>query len=121
MSYRTIHPQFKATFENFAVPEEMQDAFWNYFAYGIDPGSFGMAILRNDFFDAVIRAHRALTSEHLRNISRWFLNVAPKIAFGSEEKIKDWKALSDEERRDIMIEWRLRPTEFDILRGLAVA
>ena len=121
MSYREMHQQFKETFEYYKVPEEMQEAFWNYLAYGIDPGSFGMAILRNDFFDAVVRAHRTLSSDHLRSISKWFLNVAPSIAFGSEEKIKEWKALSDEERRDIMIELRLRPSEFDILRGIAVA
>jgi hypothetical protein len=121
MAYRVMHPQFEATFEHYKVPKEMQDAFWNYFAYGIDPGSFGMAVLRDSYSEAVVRAHQALTSEHLRSIAKWLYNVPPKQAFGSDEKIKQWKTFTDEARRDIMIELRLRPSEFDILRGLAVA
>jgi len=121
MSYRTIRPQFKATFDHYDVPEEMQEAFWNYFAYGLDPGSFGMAVLRDSFSEAVVRAHRALTAKHLRHIAKWLYNIPMKQAYGSDEKVTAWKLLTDEERRDIMIELRLRPDEFEILRGHAVA
>lgn len=121
MSYRDPHPQFMATFEHYAVPQEMQMAFWNYLAYGWDPGGFGTAILRNDFFGAVLRAHPVLTSDHLRSIAKWFSNIPPPASFGSDAKIEAWKALIDDERRDIMIEYRLRPSVVDILRGVAVA
>jgi len=117
MSYRTIHPQFKSTFDGYSVPEEMQEAFWNYLAYGWDPGGFGMAILRNDFSGAVLRAHPALTSENLRHIAKWLSNSPPPASFGSDTKISEWQALTDEERRDIMIEYRLRPSVIDVLMG----
>ena len=121
MAYREMHPQFKATFDHHDVPVEMQEAFWNYLAYGWDPGSFGVAILRNDFAGAVLRAHRALTAECFRSIAIWFANVPPPMAFGSDAKIEAWKALTDDERRDIMIEHRLRPSVIDVLKGIAVA
>lgn len=117
MAYREMHPQFKETFLHSDFPVEMQEAFWNYLAYGWDPGSFGMAILRNSFMDAVARAHRALTAEHMREIAVWFANVPPPMSFGSDAKIEAWKALTDDERRDIMIEYRLRPSVIDILKG----
>ena len=116
---RTMHPQFKATFDGYDFPVEMQEAFWNYFAYGLHPGSFGTAILRNDFMRAITTFHPALTSKTLRDIGLWFLNTPLPDAFGSIESIENWVLRTDEERRDIMIEYGLRPSEFDILRGKA--
>jgi hypothetical protein len=111
--------EFKRTLEEYNVPLEMQDAFWNYFMYGWEPGSFGMAILRNDFFAAVCHAHPSLTAEHLRDIARWFYNIRlPGAAYGSDEKINAWKKLTDEERKEIMEDLRLCPTLFDILRSV---
>jgi len=117
MAYREMHPWFKETFTGYEFPEEMQEAFWNYFAYGWNPGGFGMAILRNNFMDATARAHRSLTAEHFRQIAIWFANVPPPMSFGSDAKIESWAALSDNERRDIMIEYRLRPSVIDVLMG----
>ena len=120
--YRDTHPQFKETWNYYKeVPLEMIDGFWNYLAYGLEPGSFGMAILRNDFMDAVCRAHPNVTSLGMRGMAKWWMNVAPPGSYGSREAITRWIAKTDEERRDIMIECKLRPSEFDILRGLAVA
>lgn len=117
MTYITIPKEFKITLEEYDVPVEMQDAFWNYFMYGWEPGGFGMAILRNDFFEAVCRAHPSLTSEHLRQIARWFYNTRlPQEAYGSDEKIEEWKALSNEQRKEIMEDLKLCPTLFDVLR-----
>lgn len=117
MTYRKMHPQFKQTFNNYEFPEEMQEAFWNYLAYGWDPGSFGTAILRNNFMDAVARAHRHLTAECFRQMAVWFANVPPPMSFGTDAKIEAWKALTDDERRDIMIEYGLRPSVIDVLMG----
>lgn len=121
MAHREMHPQFKETFRYYEFPLELQEAFWNYFAYGWEPGGFGMAILRNNFCDAVCRAHPSLSSENLRHIAKWFANSPPPMSFGSDTKIEAWKALTDDERRDIMIEYRLRPSVIDILKGVAVA
>lgn len=117
MYYRDIHPWFKATFKHYDCPAEMQDAFWNYFAYGWNPGGFGMCILQNDFIGAVCRAHPLLTADHLRNIAKWLINHAPDEGYGSSRHTAEWMNKTDEERRAIMIEYRLRPDVIDILKG----
>lgn len=86
--------------------------------YGWDPGGFGLAILRNDFCDAVCRAHPALSSETLRGIAKWFYNTRLPDAFGSDEKIKEWKMLTNQQRREAMEGLGLCPTVFDILRTI---
>ena len=56
-----------------------------------------------------------------KDLAKWIDQYAPRQAYGNRENIEAWQRLTDEERRDIMIELRLRPSEFDILRGLAVS
>lgn len=121
MSYRSMHPQFKATFEHYDVPVEMQEAFWNYLAYGLSPGSFGVAVLDNDFCSAVCRSHPALTTGHLRHIAKWLMHFAPANSYGSSIRRQAWMEKTDDERREIMIECGLRPSVVDILKGIAVA
>lgn len=117
MTYMTMPLEFKLTLDDFAVPLEMQEAFWNYFMYGWEPGSFGMAILENNFFDAVLHAHHALSMDHMRGIVQWFHNTRlPRAAHGSIEKVEAWRKLSDNQRKEIMEDLRLCPTLFDILR-----
>lgn len=118
MNYRDAHPWFKATFVDYTVPEEMKEAFWNYLAYGFDPGGFGTAIFSNDFLRAVSSAHRMLTSDHLRSIALWVQNYAPADSFGSLDKMYIWQSKTDEARRDIMIKYRLRPSVIDVLKGV---
>lgn len=116
-----MHPQFAKTFEEYVVPEEIKEALWNYFSYGLDPGGFCMAVLQNNFANAICRAHRSLSAECLRSISMWLMAYGPSYSYGSIEDITSWMRKTDIARRDIMIENFLRPSEFDILRGHAVA
>ena len=119
---RVIHPQFDSTFEHFSnVPYELRDGLWNYFAYGFEPGSFGMAVLCNDFINAACRAHPSLPANTFRDMAKWLLHHAPVDSWGNEEKVIAWCRKTDQERMDIMIEYRLRPHEFDILAGRAVS
>ena len=113
-------PLFYNTFdEYYDIPKELQEAFWLYFRYGIEPGGFGMAVLRNDFIESVLRAHPVLQSKNLKDIARWFSNTRlPKDAWGSTEKINNWIHLPDDDRREIMEELKLCPTLFDILRSV---
>ena len=106
------------TFAVYTVPGELHEAFWHYFMYGWEPGGFGMAVLENNFIEAVLRAHSSLTADHLRDIARWFLNTRLPDAYGSEEKVKAWIALTDEQRQEIMESLRLCPTVFDVLRAV---
>lgn len=118
MTYTAMPELFRTTFAHYAVPEEMQSAFWNYFMYGWDPGSFGRAALRNDFANAVLRAHPSLSVDHLREIARWFKNTRLPDAYGSDGKIEAWQSLSNETRREIMEDLHLSPTLFSILRSV---
>lgn len=120
MTFRSMHPQFNASFQYFeCVPIDFREALWNYFAYGIDPGSFGMAVLMNDFIEAMCSAHPALNDHTFRDLAKWLLHCAPNNSYGSIDAINLWKLKTDDERRDIMIEYNLRPSEFDILKGIA--
>lgn len=121
MSYRNTHPQFVGTFDHYpAVPVEIIDALWNYFAYGFTPGSFTVSILCNDFMGAACHAHPSLTTYTFRDIAKWLINTAPYGSYGNAQAYRDWLKKTNEERLQIMIDRGLRPHEFDILRGVAV-
>lgn len=118
MTYTNMSLAFAASLDEFSVPVELQEGFWNYFMYGWEPGSLGLAILENDFCAAVCRAHPSLSAEHLRHIAKWFYNTRlPRSAYGSAKNILYWKSLSDEQRREIMEDHKLCPTVFDVLRA----
>jgi hypothetical protein len=118
-----MHPWFDRTFADYypEVPTDFREALWMYMVYGIEPGSFGMAVLKNNFCDAVCGAHRMLTADTFRDLAGWLVNYAPCQSWGDKERIEFWTNLTDVERRDIMIECRLRPSVIDILKGVAVA
>ena len=118
MNYRDMHPWFNTSFQYYPdVPEEIKSALWNYLAYGLPPGGFTTAVLQNDFVSAAVRAHPALTSNTFRSLAKWLVNSVPAAAWGNLENMNDWMKKTQEERTEILIEWRLRPGEFDILRG----
>jgi len=122
MTYRIMHPQFGETFQYAPdVPLDIQESLWNYLAYGVSPGGFLTAVLCNDFMNAVCRADFSWTGKSLQQLAKWILNYAPMDSWGSAGAMINWMKKDDIERRDIMIELRLRPSEFDILRGVAVA
>jgi hypothetical protein len=121
MTYREIHPQFKETFGYFSdIPDLIQESLWNYIAYGLPPGSFMEAVLKNDFIAAMSRADSNWSGRSLKDLARWIDKYMPYYLRCSEESMKNWARRTDEERRDIMIEIGLRPGEFDILAGRAV-
>lgn len=113
-----MHPMFSDTFEYYGrVPIEIREALWNYFAFGFEPGSFIRAVLENDFSRAVTTAHSLLPVESLRQLAKWLGHYAPYKSFGNRERVNAWVELTNEQRRDIMIEHGLRPGVFDVLSG----
>lgn len=122
MAYRTIHPQFEATFNHFAaIPGAIREGLWNYMAYGWPPGGFMTSVLKNDFFGVAARADHFWNGQSLKQLAKWIDTNMPLYMRGDDEAIQVWQAKTDEERRDIMIELGLRPSEFDIIAGRAVA
>lgn len=122
MTYRKMHPQFNDTFAYYdSVPDAIREGLWNYFAYGISPGGFCMHVLNNNFFGAIGSADHSWNGNSFKHLVKWIEQYAPPRSYGNVENIRVWQRLTDDERRDIMIELKLRPGEFDILRGVAVA
>lgn len=118
---RVIHPQFQETFVYCeSIPEAIQEALWNYMAYGFEPGGFLTAVLKNDFFSAMARADFSWNGKSFKQLAKWIDTNMPRYMRGDEEAMKVWREKTNEERRDIMIELKLRPNEFDILAGRAV-
>lgn len=112
------HQMFIDSFEHYHnTPVDFTETLWNYFSFGLEPGGFGMAVLTNDFYSATTKAHPMLTADSFRDLSKWILNNAPILSYGSKENVNNWISLTDEQRRDIMIDCRLRPGVFDVLKG----
>lgn len=121
MSYREMHPWFDATFRDYDIPHQIRVGLWNYLAYGIPAGGFCMHVLNNDFIQAMGSADCHWSSQGLKDLAMWITWNAPRASYGSKEKILAWSMLSDEDRRTIMIDCRLRPSVVDILKGTSVA
>lgn len=74
------------------LPEHMRGAMQRYMEHGIEPGSFLMSVLSNDFMGAVGRADS--TNKHrLADYATWLYNFAPPASFGSPAKVDAWVEL----------------------------
>jgi len=84
------------------LPEGLQGGMQRYLEHGILPGHFLTAVLKNNLFDAVMRAD-ANNLKELPSIVRWIHNEARGDSHGSIVKVVDWVNTfkSVEERKDI--------------------
>ena len=76
-------------FQEFYIPRRMEGGICRYVEYGIEPGDFLTAIIRNDLKEAVGRADE----ENMRNLPAYvayFYNEVPSPAWGSKEKMEAW-------------------------------
>jgi len=71
------------------VPEHTHEALLNYFDRCWEPGSFLMAVLKNDLMQASFRADHINRSK-LPEIAAWVYHNAPTGSWGSEEIIRGW-------------------------------
>lgn len=72
------------------IPEHMRDGFRRWVENGIEPGSFGMAVICNDLREACGCADPT-NQQHLVSTVAWFYNFAPRECWGSYEKAEAWK------------------------------
>ena len=122
MTYRQIHPQFTRTFYLFERLHELtQETLWNYIGYGLPPGAFMTAVMKNNFIESVCNADHSWDNESFKQLAIWLSYYAPAECYGDEEKIKKWIKKTDQERMEIMIESGFMPSMIDILKGIAVA
>lgn len=72
------------------VPMHMRDGYKRWIENGIEPGDFGMAILRRDLKTAILLAD-IVNKDHISSQMTWLHNYAPPECWGSDEKVKNWK------------------------------
>ena len=76
-------------FKEFAIPEYMTGGLEGYLNHGLEPGSFLMAVLCNDFVGVCAHAD----DTNLRNLpayAAYLYNFAPTNSWGSEGKVNEW-------------------------------
>ena len=71
------------------LPVEMRDGARDYVERGLQPGGFMLAVLRNDFIDAVTRAD-PINRACLHDWAMWLWNEAPSKCWGSAAKVENW-------------------------------
>jgi hypothetical protein len=88
-------------------------------AHGLEPGSFLIAALKNDFYMAVMRADSSWNGKSFKDLGRWIVTYVPADMRGSDANVFNWMSNKTEiERTERMIELGLRPNEFDVLRAV---
>ena len=80
-----------SSFDAYAIPDHNHEGLLNYFNYGILPGSFLQAVLRNDLRDAYGRADY-INRQFIGDIVSWLEMHAPSLSWGSEESVQAWVA-----------------------------
>ena len=72
------------------IPPHMQGAMVRWIALGIPPADFLRAVLDNDLYAACVKADDA-NAVRLTDFSRFLLNYAPGLSFGSPEAVHNWQ------------------------------
>ena len=72
------------------VPPHMRGPLMLWITKAIEPGSFGMAVIRNDLVNALLKAD-SINRQHLVTIVTWMIDYAPSQCWMDEESIKSWK------------------------------
>jgi len=75
-----------------SYPGGTRDGAKRWIEDGILPGDFLQAVIRNDLTEACARADQ-YNIILLPKIVSWWYSEAPAAAWGSPEKVKEWKKL----------------------------
>jgi len=79
----------KLTMASTGLPTRSREALLAYIRWGIPPGSFLLALLSNDLFEAYRRADLPNRS-HVYDFVFVLENYAPMGAYGSRESVQAW-------------------------------
>lgn len=121
MKYMKMNPMFDESFSHYqAVPGQIRESLWNYLGWGLPPGSFVSAVLRNNFIVAMNSSDHTWDGRSFKELAKWITTKMPPESWGSDKSMDLWSKKTDEERYERMVDFRLRPNEFDILAGRAV-
>jgi len=82
------------------LPESAREGMWRYINHGIEPGSFLVSIIQNDFTSAIKRADFQ-NRQCLEQYADFMLsNHFSLEAFGSQKAYYDWVSHKKEERKN---------------------
>jgi hypothetical protein len=71
------------------MTEQSKESLYNYFVHGLEPGSFMMAVLSNDLYDAAGRAD-FVNINLLGEYAKWLVNNAPYGSYGDRDTVRGW-------------------------------
>ena len=91
--------RFTSSAEGYEVDAEYMTPMYNYLIHGLQPGSFFIAVLANDWFGAMARSHPANTIPALKRLSAWIATRWPDRAFGSYSAVNAWLEMTADQRR----------------------
>lgn len=97
------------------VHEDCRDAIFNYLVHGYEPGGFLTAVLCNDLYRAATVCDFE-NAKRLTEVARFIIHALPLACYGNRERMAEWMKLSEREREEILIELRLLPTLFDVIK-----
>lgn len=82
--------EFIANINYEKCPEYLREGLFRYLNYGIRPGSFLEAILKNDAETAILHASKdSLLS--IKDLILFLHNEVPSMVYGSPEKYEAWR------------------------------
>lgn len=113
---------FRNTAHENALCGEYYEPLERYLLYGLEPGGFWTAVLANDFMRAMQSSHPGNSVPELKNAVNWIVYSWPAMSWGSYDAVKQWLAMSEPQRREVLEHRELifsERTEVDmVLRGI---
>lgn len=117
--------RIRQTMNQWGVAKDFADPLYHYLINGFNPGSFFTAVLANDFCGAIRKSHPANTLNALKDAVGWINEHMPKSAWGSYDRVAEWEALSEEDRRTVLEKEKMIFTEKEetwmSLKGAAIS
>jgi hypothetical protein len=80
------------------VPASIRGACEKHVVHGLQPGGFVEALLTNNLTEAITRADKH-NLQRIDEIVLYLLNALPLTCWGSEEKVKLWRDMIEDENR----------------------
>lgn len=81
--------RFMQVAKDCGIPSHMIGGIYRYVAHRIEPGSFLMAVMENDFMEALARADE-INVNCLKAYGMFIYNYVPSACHGSPEKVAAW-------------------------------
>ena len=104
--------RFMELLNQWEVPREYAETMFDYFVNGFTPGGFFTAVLANDFAGAMASSHPANSIQGLKSLVGWLRSTMTYgKTYGDYNTVKNWLAMSESERRAVLVEHRLLYSE----------